>query len=436
MHTVKTWLYNLGLSTKLTIAYLAIIILAAGSLLVTMYFQLQDAQREVSRERLSDIVGLAVAQIDGDFHSLIVAPGDEASSYYRIVQGTLQNIQQTSPAVTRISTLRQLDNGDIVVIIDQRPNQAPAAAIGQPFDTVTPLLAAGLNTIEATAVEAELVTLPNGDRHFYGYAPIVDQYGRQEAVLAIELDASAIVDSENEIRNIVLSGMLLRLPLVILLGIMLVRRATTPVGELLRGAERITQGRLDYRVPVHSGDDLGTLAMNFNTMADTLQARIAAEQQASQALHESHQQLQHYSQSLEQAIAEQQRLSETVRQMSLPIIPIADQIIVLPLVGNLDGERAQQMTETLLEGIASHRANLVIIDITGVSMVDSQVAQSFIQTAQAARLLGAKVMLTGIKPQIAETLVSLGIDMKGILTQSSLQDGIAVFLNNKQKLRG
>jgi anti-anti-sigma regulatory factor/HAMP domain-containing protein len=436
MQLIKSWLYNLSLSARLTIAYTAIIMLVVGSFATAMYVQLQAAQRSVSRERLADLVGLTVAQIDGDFHSLIVAPGDETGSYYRIIQTTLANIQGISPAITRISTLRQDDKGHVSVVVDQHMHEGRATAIGQPFGNHGPLLAAGLPSITGTSIEADLVTMPGGEQRFYGYAPIFDQYGRTDGVLVVELDASTVVASEQRMRNIVLFGLLLTLPLVVLLGVVLVRRTTAPVAELLRGAERITQGRLDYRVPVHSGDDLGILAMNFNTMADTLQARIAAEQQAGQLLSESHQQLQRYSQSLEQAVEAQQRLSETVRQMALPIIPIADQIIVLPLIGTLDSERARQMTETLLEGVTSHRARLVIIDITGVSMVDTQVAQTFIQTAQAARLLGAQVMLTGIKPQVAETLVGLGIDMKGILTQSSLQEGIAAFLNNKLKLRG
>jgi anti-anti-sigma factor len=95
------------------------------------------------------------------------------------------------------------------------------------------------------------------------------------------------------------------------------------------------------------------------------------------------------------------------------------------LIGTIDSQRAQQIMEALLEGVAQHQAELVVLDITGVAMVDTQVAQAFIQAAQAVRLLGTQVMLTGIQPQIAQTLVHLGIDLSGIQTQGSLQAGIA-----------
>ncbi len=117
-----------------------------------------------------------------------------------------------------------------------------------------------------------------------------------------------------------------------------------------------------------------------------------------------------------------------LRELSTPLIPLTDGVVIMPLIGTIDSQRAQQVMETLLEGVARHQSRLVILDITGVSVVDTQVAQAFIQSAQAVRLLGAQVMLTGIQPQIAQTLVHLGVDLSGIQTRSSLQEGIAAAL--------
>jgi len=133
---------------------------------------------------------------------------------------------------------------------------------------------------------------------------------------------------------------------------------------------------------------------------------------------------------LEAALAETQRAMQSIRAMSTPLIPITDEVVILPLIGTIDSRRAQQMMEALLEGVARHRARLVILDITGVSVVDTQVAQAFIQAAQAVQLLGAQVMLTGIQPQIAQTLVHLGADLSGIITRGSLQAGIAAALGS------
>ncbi len=131
----------------------------------------------------------------------------------------------------------------------------------------------------------------------------------------------------------------------------------------------------------------------------------------------------------------QQQLIETqqtaIRELSSPLLPLTDTVIALPLIGSIDTQRAQQIMETLLEGVAYYRADIAIIDITGVSVVDTQVANALIQTAQAVQLLGAQVILTGIGPAMAQTLVGLGVDLSSIVTQGSLQNGIAYALKQK-----
>lgn len=216
----------------------------------------------------------------------------------------------------------------------------------------------------------------------------------------------------------------LTLPLVLLVGIWLVRRLTAPVGDLLLGTERITQGDLAHRVQVQSRDELGILAATFNTMAESLQARIMAEQQARQDLDRAHQHLQAYSHSLEQALQEQTRLSDTIRRMSLPVLPIADQIIVLPLIGTIDEQRADDLFTGLLQGIAQHRARVALLDLTGVALVDDTVARVLSQAITAARLLGAIPLLVGIRPNLAQAFVQIGADLSHITTSATLQSGL------------
>ena len=133
-----------------------------------------------------------------------------------------------------------------------------------------------------------------------------------------------------------------------------------------------------------------------------------------------------YRREMEEQVLAAQR--EALRELSTPLIPITDDVVIMPLIGTIDSGRAQLVMETLLDGVAQQQARLVILDITGVPVVDSQVAQALIRAAQAVKLLGARVMLTGIQPQIAQTLVHLGVDLSGIQTQSSLQAGIAAAL--------
>ncbi|MFP4436365.1 MAG: STAS domain-containing protein [Chloroflexaceae bacterium] len=100
----------------------------------------------------------------------------------------------------------------------------------------------------------------------------------------------------------------------------------------------------------------------------------------------------------------------------------------MPLVGTIGPERAQQIMETLLEGVAAHQSEIVILDITGVQVVDEQVANALMRASQAVRLLGTRVVLTGIQPQIAQTLVQQEVDLSGITTHGTLQAGIATVL--------
>jgi rsbT co-antagonist protein RsbR len=130
---------------------------------------------------------------------------------------------------------------------------------------------------------------------------------------------------------------------------------------------------------------------------------------------------------------EQHRLQEeiiqsqqaTLRGISTPLIPISERVVIMPLVGTIDQGRAQQILETLLEGIAHHQAEIVILDITGVPEVDNNTADILIRSAQAVKLLGARVMLTGIQPRIAQTLTSLEVNLGDITTHSTLQSGVA-----------
>lgn len=141
------------------------------------------------------------------------------------------------------------------------------------------------------------------------------------------------------------------------------------------------------------------------------------------------------------AIAERTALQEQVieaqqaalREIGTPIVPISDGVVAMPLIGAIDSRRAEQIIETLLEGVSASRAAIAIIDITGVQVVDTQVANALLRAAQAVRLLGTEVLLTGIRPEVAQTLVGLGLDLSGIITLASLQSGIAYALRYKSR---
>lgn len=125
-------------------------------------------------------------------------------------------------------------------------------------------------------------------------------------------------------------------------------------------------------------------------------------------------------------------LLQTIREMSTPVLPIHQGVLLVPLIGRMDSERGRQLTEALLDGVQHHHAEIVILDITGVKTVDSAVANHLIQTTQAAALLGTECVLVGIAPSIAQILIQLGVDFGALTTRRDLRDGVAYALERKR----
>lgn len=131
-----------------------------------------------------------------------------------------------------------------------------------------------------------------------------------------------------------------------------------------------------------------------------------------------------YKKTQEELLRQQAMLREMIQAMSTPIIPLTERIVVMPLIGSMDSSRAEDFLTAALQGAESRRAEVVIIDITGMKHVDTSVGAMLVRAALSLRLIGAEVILTGIRAEIARTLVSLGVDLP-VNTRSTLQSGIA-----------
>jgi rsbT co-antagonist protein RsbR len=118
------------------------------------------------------------------------------------------------------------------------------------------------------------------------------------------------------------------------------------------------------------------------------------------------------------------RHQAAIRELSTPVLQVRDELLLLPVVGVIDSTRARQMTDHLLQAIRAKRAKVIVIDITGVAAVDSMVANHLVQAVEAARLLGAHAILTGLSAEVAQAIVRIGVDLGKVRTTGSLQDGI------------
>jgi rsbT co-antagonist protein RsbR len=124
----------------------------------------------------------------------------------------------------------------------------------------------------------------------------------------------------------------------------------------------------------------------------------------------------------QESIHELQR--QTIRELSTPVLQVREGLLILPIVGVIDSQRAKMLTESLLMAIRANRAKVVVIDITGVATVDSAVANHLVQTVEASRLMGAKVIVSGLSAEVAQTLVTIGVDLTKLTTVGDLQGGM------------
>lgn len=196
-------------------------------------------------------------------------------------------------------------------------------------------------------------------------------------------------------------------------------RLQTVVRDYVAHMREVERGNLSARLPIsgeveETDDPLIALGLCLNRVTASLQSALESER-------------------TQREIIEAQQ--QAIYELSTPIIPLMEvpgtgSIIVVPLIGAIDSTRARNITRRVLEGISDYEAAVVILDITGVPVVDSGVAGYINRSIQAARLKGARVIVTGISDAVAETIVELGIDWRGIETLRDLQMGLLAALNS------
>jgi len=291
------------LSTKIVVAYSLLIALTAGALTVGLYWQLRTSQLKAIRDRLLEIVSLAVPQIDSDYHALIVTPEDAEQAYYNINYKRLRNIQSTSEAINRIYTLRQQKNGQYTFVLDYAPSQHQSVLIGTVFEPLPPILKAGLTKIVKPIVEPNIIKNTDAKSVLYGYAPIKDLFGRADAILVIELDASSVVQSEIQAGAIALITFFIILIFTLAVVWWLARSLVVhPVIQLNIAAKQLADGKWEQTLNSNRSDEIGELAKSFNYMASQLQT--------------SFRQLEEYSQTLEEKVAQRTNELEQAKEIA------------------------------------------------------------------------------------------------------------------------
>ncbi len=259
----------------------------------------------------------------------------------------------------------------------------------------------------------------------------------QAALLAETTTAEALAAAEQaqRISTILMLGTCL---IALLTGLLIATRLARPIAALTQVAARITSGDLDQRAAIGQRNEIGVLAAGFNSMTAQLQQNVQGlEQRVTERTVELQQALDTQNetlQELQESIDAREALEQTIQGLSSPVLPVLDGVLVMPLIGVIDSERATLLVTALLSAIEQHDARIVLMDVTGVPIIDTQVARVLLQAADAARLLGAEPILVGIRPELAQTIVGLGLDLSRLKTQADLQSGIR-YATQQQALR-
>jgi len=272
--------------------------------------------------------------------------------------------------------------------------------------------------------------------HFDLAVPIT-QDGRILGMVVGESDFEAAADKV----DVVIPQMIAASLLVTLLGGLLVwliaRYFARPVRELALAATVVGQGQLDAPLPIRRGGEIGALATAFQQMVANLRtarAEVLEQQNTLEArVAERTTDLERALMELQAALGAREQLSTTVRALASPVVPVLEGILVMPLIGVIDSERATLLLHALLKAIEQYRAHRVIIDVTGVPLIDTQVAGVLLQAIDAARLLGAQTVVVGIRPELAQTIVGLGVNLDHVVTHADLQSAVSYAMQSARR---
>ncbi len=192
---------------------------------------------------------------------------------------------------------------------------------------------------------------------------------------------------------------------------------------MLSTLDAVTKGNLDQHLelPFEETHPLGALALSVNSMVESLKhARAESD---------------NYSNELSTQIETIERQREAIRVLSVPIIEVWEKVLCVPIVGVLDTLRASDVTSSLLNAVVEKKARYVIIDLTGIEVMDTQSADHFLRMAGAVGLLGARCTLSGIHPNIARTIVHMGVDLEGLKSYRTMREALKACVSEQSSAR-
>jgi rsbT co-antagonist protein RsbR len=401
-----------GKVTVVGIVAFAVILIAASAVLAAMR-SLDTIVDHVADETVSEVIQSEAFAID------ITRATAELQSFMR--EGDPDELAEAEEALERA--------GQALAVIESVHGQHAVSeetrdlgALNEPRGVIFGELTQIADALEAGAVSDEQVAA-----YFEQLEEVEDQLSalraEGEVVLARDREAIAanVAQSLGQAGASVMVLIVFAIGLLAMVIVLLRRQIIAPIGELAQAALLVTEARLDQRVSETGWDEIGRLQRSFNTMTGTLQARDAALAEQVVRAERARAEAEHARAELQQQLATVAEQRELIGNLSLPILPVDGDTLVMPLIGALDERRMAQA----LTAVERSGARYVLLDVTGVPVLDTGVAEGIRTLMQAVRLLGAELVLVGIRPEVAQTMVSYSIDITQVQTRASLAEGLA-----------
>jgi anti-anti-sigma regulatory factor/CHASE3 domain sensor protein len=372
---------TLTIRTKILAGYLVLLaaMTAVGLVAILGFARVQRESQEVHRR-----VELARA---GD-RFLTAAVNADAAVRGFLITGEERFLEPLGPA--------RRANAEVVGIARALTTDPDGRAWLDRIESALAELAAVHDTLIARRREAPLTSLPTALREEKALMDFIrGLIGAYEAEkdAAVAASRAQLLAASGRVRTVTVWLLAGAVVFGVYGGTRGARRIARPIGELAAASRDLEAGQLGRRVEVRGRDELAAMSQAFNAMAARLEESTS-------------------------------QLHATLKELQTPVIPVADGLLALPLVGTIDTTRARQITEQLLAGVVRYRARTVIIDISAIAAVDTAVVGHLTDTMQAVRLMGAHCVLCGIGPEVAQQLVALGVTLAEVPTAQTMQDAI------------
>jgi CHASE3 domain sensor protein/anti-anti-sigma regulatory factor len=399
---------NLSIRTQVLLVSLVLLMIVVITAVLVYTEIRRTQQREFQVIRTFEVVSntdamlLQLVNVQTDYRGFLINgkesfldPYNAGLQAYSQYQTRLQNLLSDDPA--QIERLRQIDldvqewHTDIIkrgIELRQQVNS------GQTTDSqLEGFVTSGLDKILFDNIRGQFAELRAVE------TALLEQRNQEAGIAASRLTATLI------------GSTILALIIGLCTAIAISGNIAGRISLVAQAATRMSEGDLLVRCQVPpSRDEVGRMSQAFNSMADTIQQRRNDLEAKNRALQE--------------ASERQQQLFETVQQLSTPLLPVLDGLVVLPIVGHIDTKRADAIMHTLLQGVAQQKAKVAILDVTGIAAIDTHVIKLLLQAIQATELLGAQVLLAGITAPMAQVIITQGIDLRNLHTYKDLRSAI------------